>query len=37
MAITALLGTASIVKEREYYVGRELIEGERGLASERDH
>jgi hypothetical protein len=37
MAITALLGTASIVKEREYYVAQESIEGERRLASERDH
>jgi hypothetical protein len=37
MAITALLGTASIVKEREYYAGQGSIEGERRLASERDH
>jgi len=37
MAITALLGTASIVKEREYYAGQGLIEGERRLASERDN
>jgi hypothetical protein len=37
MAITALLGTASIAKEREYYAGRESIEGERRLASERSN
>jgi hypothetical protein len=37
MAITAPLGTASIVKEREYYAGQDTREGERRLASERSN
>ena len=37
MEITAPLGAASIVKERGYCAGRELIEGERRLASERSN